>query len=248
MEAERPVRSASLRFRVILSLAFLAAVAVIVCMSVFRIRYVSVKGNYHISAEEVMALAGLDKGGLYFTVNEASVRRGIESNPYLELKSFQKSMPDSVTVTVRERTAAACVAFQNRRYILDTTGFVIEEAGDDTKVPIELKGVTVRDARPGETVTLSSQQHLNSYRTVAEELGVQGMLGRFRELNLTDVKNIYLVTVDGENGMVATLGTDSDIRAKLLTLGGVLQYMDMYSLNPGSLDVSVPGYCTYTPN
>ena len=48
--------------------------------------------------------------------------------------------------------------------------------------------------------------------------------------------------------LVATLGTDSDIRAKLLTLGGVLQYMDMYSLNPGSLDVSVPGYCTYTPN
>ena len=245
MDTERPAKSASLRFRLILSVVFLAAVAVIVYTTVFRIRYVSVKGNYHISAEEVMALAGLDKGGLYFSVNEASVRRGIESNRYLELVSLEKSMPDSVTIHVRERTAAARAIYQNRQYILDTKGFVVEEAATEQSVPIELKGITVRDARPGETVSLASQQQLSSYAEIAEELGIQNMLGSFSELNLTDLKNIYLVTADG---LVATLGTSENIRAKLLTLGGVLQYMTMYSLKPGSLDVSVPGYCTYSPN
>ena len=50
-----------------------------------------------------------------------------------------------------------------------------------------------------------------------------------------------------EEGFVANLGSGDEIRAKLLTLRGVLQYMQINGIRGGTLDVTVPGYCTYTP-
>ncbi len=222
-----------------------AAVAVIVCATVFQVRYVSVTGNYHISAEKVMNLAGLQNGGFFFAVNEDNVRKGVESNLYLILESLEKNPPDSVTIHVRERTEAAYLSYQNVNYLLDTQGFVLGIAADTAAVPLQLRGMTVRGVQVGNTVASGNQQQMTAFQEIAEELKTQNMLRSFSEINVTDVRNIYLVTLDNR---VAILGTCNDIRAKLLTLGGVMQYLSTYSLQPGSLDVSTPGYCTYTPN
>ena len=246
MEPVPQTKSMSAGWIAFLVIVLLSAVIVIVGVTVFQVRYVSVTGNYHVSADKVLSLAGLQNGGFFFAVNEDKVRKGVESNLYLVLESLEKNPPDSVTIHVRERTEAAYLSYQNANYLLDTQGFVLNRSGADAvPVPLQLRGMTVRSIQVGSTVVSGSSQQLIAFQTIAEELRIQNMLDLFSEINVTDVKNIYLVTVDNR---VATLGTCEDIRAKLLTLGGVMQYVSSYGLQPGSLDVSQPGYCTYTPN
>lgn len=234
----------NLKGRVILVLILAAAIIVTLNVTVFRLRYVSVTGNYHVPAENILSMAGLDRGGLYFFVSEDRVKKGIESNSHLEFIGLEKNPPDAVVIHIRERNPAAYITYQGRTYLLDTRGYVLDGQVNTAAYPLQLRGITVRDVRVGEEIQTAGQQQMNAFSAVAEELLVQGMLQQFVEINVTDAKNVFLVTSDG---FVATLGKPEDVRAKLLTLGGVMQYSATYGLKPGSLDASVPGYCTYTP-
>ncbi len=227
----------------LLTLLLVAAVCVTVAVTVFSIRHVSVRGNYRTPAEDILKLAGLDRGGNWLTVSEDRIRAGISSNRYLVFVSLERIFPDAVTITVRERTPVSYLSVQGRNYTLDEEGFVLEEYCNTAVTPLQLRGINAREVHAGAVVTAGNRQ-LEGYATIARELIEQSAVRQFTELNLTDLNNIYLITAEG---FVANLGTSDEIRAKLLTLRGVLQYMQANGIKGGTLDVTVPGYCTYTP-
>ena len=109
---------------------------------------------------------------------------------------------------------------------------------------INVTGMKVRHMEVGEEIQTVSASQMDAYRTVMAEIVLQNCGGTLSELNVSDVDNLYLVTVDG---CTVKLGTAEDIRGKLLTVRGVKRYLDENGYAPGALDATQPGYATYTP-
>ncbi len=229
-----------------LTVLLMAALAVILNETVFRIRQVEVEGLKTISAREVLAQCGLENGISYFSVREEEIRDGINRNRYLVYEGMEKTFPDRLTLHVREREKLACVNVHNAWYLMDENAFVLEKCGDEKETSgcIRVAGLNTREAKPGQVISYTNQLQMSACTAVLKELKVQSALDAFSEVNVADPSDVYLTSV---SGFVISLGKPEELRAKLLTARGVLEYMDLYHMQTGILDATVPGYATYTP-
>ncbi len=231
---------------VVLTLILLLAACALVNATLLQITTVTVIGNRQVSREQVIARSGLDGRVGYLNVSEESIARGINSDPYLVFERLEKEFPNRLIIYVRERTPAANLVMMSNQFILDEEGFVLEKTEEQNlgNGLINVTGMKVRHMEVGEEIQTVSASQMDAYRTVMAEIVLQNCGGTLSELNVSDVDNLYLVTVDG---CTVKLGTAEDIRGKLLTVRGVKRYLDENGYAPGALDATQPGYATYTP-
>ena len=102
----------------------------------------------------------------------------------------------------------------------------------------------VRDIRTGEKILFQTEDQLEALCAVLEELELQGALSAMSELNMYDLENIYLVTLDG---YTANIGTAEDARAKIGTVRAVVEELRRRGLRGGIIEATVPGQATYRP-
>ena len=231
--------------RLVLILVLLTAVLVILNETVFRIRSVRVEGNSKIPSGDIVTLAGLDGGVSYFFVNEERIAEGINSNRYLAFRKLEKTFPNRMTLFVTEKTPCCVLKTTNGMYLMDSEGMILEkvtEANADGWLAIT--GLTVREIRVGSAVGSTNPDQMKACSLILDEMLVQGVTALFSEINCSDPNRLFLTS---KEGYVISLGDSGDMRAKLLTIRGVLEYMQIYDMPPGSLDASVPGNITYTP-
>ena len=214
---------------VVLTLILLLAACALVNATLLQITTVTVIGNRQVSREQVIARSGLDG------------RVG-----YLMFERLEKEFPNRLIIYVRERTPAANLVMMSNQFILDEEGFVLEKTKEQNlgNGLINVTGMKVKHMEVGEEIQTVSASQMDAYRTVMAEIVLQNCGGTLSELNVSDVDNLYLVTVDG---CTVKLGTAEDIRGKLLTVRGVKRYLDENGYAPGALDATQPGYATYTP-
>ena len=231
-------------------LVLILAIAVILNESLLRIRQVTVSGNRTISAEQVIAYAGLNQSISYFAVNESKIKAGVENCQYLVYEGLEKRFPNSLTLFVREREIKVMVQEMNINYFLDEEGMVLERRNADEKETEDRTGLIVvtglkpRDMRVGRILTPGTAAHLEAYREVLKELALQGFSDQISELNVTDPENLYLVTTDG---YTAHLGDIGDLRAKIGTVRAVVAKLREMGLKGGMLEASIPAEVIYTP-
>ena len=230
---------------VVLTAIMIAALAVILNETLFRIRKVEVKGLQTISERDVLAQCGLENGIGYFAVREAELEAGVNRNRYLMYLGMEKIFPNRLILHVGERSSRACVTVQNQTYLMDENAFILERAdGEEATGYIRVTGLGVRDARVGEMLSFTNAQQNSAYTEIIKEMIVQDALATFTEMNLANPSDISLTSA---TGYLIGIGGPDEIRAKLLTVRGVLEYMNMYGLEKGSMDATIPGYVTFTP-
>ena len=240
------MKSRSTIRRMILLAILLIAVLVILNETVFRIHSVRVEGNSKIPTGDIVTLAGLDGGASYFFINEERIAEGINSNRYLVYRKLEKTFPNRLTLFVTEKTPCCVMKSTNGLYLMDREGMILEKIGEaDAAGWISVTGLTVREVRVGSIVVSSNPEQLKACTTILDEMLVQDVIGLFSEINCSDPNRLFLTS---REGYPISLGDAKDMRAKLLTIRGVLEYMRIYDMAPGSLDASVPGNITYTPD
>ncbi len=231
----------------LLTAALLLALAVILNETLFRIGNVEVEGLRTADRTALLEDCGLEKGISYFAVREDDIREGVRKNRYLIYQGMEKFFPNRLVIRVQEREICASITVQEKVYLMDETAFVLERAENTWEAAGRLKvsGFSVREARVGQAVSYTNALQLSAYSAVTKELIEQDALGEFTEMNLADPSDIYLTSA---SGFLVSLGGPEEIRAKLLTARGVLEYMRIYDMKKGTLDATVPGYATYMPD
>ena len=230
---------------IVLTAVMIAALAVILNETLFRIGKVEVEGLKNISEREVLAQCGLENGIGYFEVREEALRDGVNRNRYLVYQGMEKVFPNRLILRVAEREIRACITVQNQICLMDENAFILEKAdAGDAQGYIRITGLSVRDAKVGEALSFTNTLQISAYTAVMQELIVQDALDTFSEMNLANPSDVYLTSA---SGYLISLGKPEEIRAKLLTVRGVLEYMRLYDMPKGSMDASVPGYITFTP-
>ena len=96
--------------------AVLAALLVLACSQVFRVRGILIVGNRNLSKEDVIALSGVQEGDNLFSISDAELKKNMERNRCIEYLGhefdYRGTLSRSFRTTARLPSmlpAAACL-------------------------------------------------------------------------------------------------------------------------------------------
>ncbi len=227
--------------------AVLVLAAALTMSMLFRLDSVTVTGNGTISAEEVIRLSGIKTGMNTLALDARTVAKGVESNRYLKFVSLKRVNRNSVTINVREREPVAAVRYNGLVLTIDKRGMVLEESLESEVLPenlVDVVGLDLRRSERGRTVISNSPERLTFFTGMIIELKAMKLLNRVKELDLTDMDNLYLVTADG---FAVYLGTSENVHRKLRALSLTLDELSRRDVAEGTVDVSTPELPIYIP-
>lgn len=229
-------------------LAALLGVGAILYSTLFRLKYehVQVVGIVNRAPREVITLAGLAEGDNILLLDKEKIRDGINRDRYLIFQDMQRDYPDGLILKVYERIPRVNMQFMGVQYTLDGEGMVLEQT--QTLLPEEgllaVTGMEITKSVLGRLIACRQEAQLAAYQQVVGELVLQGAASQISELNLADMDNLYLISVDGYS---IRLGDAVDMRAKIGAMRAVIAYLHETGRMRGSIDVSTPVNPTYIP-
>jgi len=244
---DKRVRSKSRGLWAVFCILFvLVGVGIILYSTVFRLKRVQVLGTSYRTPKEVVAQAGIAEGDNILLLDEKLIREKINADRYLVFLDMQRDYPDGLILQVQERVPRVNIQSLGVQYTLDVEGMVLEQTQSLQlrEGMIAVTGLDITSIASGRYMTLRKDTQLTAYKKVLAELVLQETISQISELNLSNVDNLYLVSVDG---FTVRLGDVSDIQAKIGSMRTVLSYLHANNLSKGSIDVSDPVQPTYIP-
>lgn len=243
---ERPApRPGAGALRKLLLVVVIAAVAaVLVCGWVFKVRSIVVTGNVTVSAEEIRRLSGLEVGMSIMSIDDEEVMARIGRHRYLRC-TLVDVRSDQVIINVVERQPVALVKHNGMQLVLDNRGWVLDEymnSTQDFSGLIQVTGMDIRRATPGQAIRVGVDGQLEAYTELLIELKAMSSLGAVKELDMSSMDSIYLVTKDDYD---VRLGDETQIHEKLRALLVVRQAVWDMGYEKGAIDVSDPYEPTY---
>lgn len=244
---EMPHRPAKRGLYTLISVIVLLSIAAFFARNkLFVLKTVQIDSVSEISREEVLRLAGIDSNTSYYGISEKKIREGIESSYYLQYEGYEKIWPDTLILYVKERKPAVNVLSGGLQYVLADDGMVLKCLNTlqlDNSC-MKVSGLSIRDVRIGARIVCHTDEQLDAMIALLEELYLQGWRGEISELILSDLENIYLVTVDG---YTVNIGSAQELRAKIGTVRAVVYELRNRGLRGGLISATVPGEASYRP-
>lgn len=233
-------------------LAVLAALLVLACSQVFKVRGILVVGNRNISKEDVIALSGVQEGDNLLSLSDAELKKKLEKNWYIEYIGHEFDYRGTLTLHVNERMGMGVVNVFGLYYVVDSTGMVLECAGSvypDTVAGPKLNNLILDDnsrVTVGERLPVRDSGQLEAVQRVLTALDNTNMLGRVSLLDVKNLDNMYLMTTDGAR---IVLGDDAKLETKLLIAREVLAVREPLGTVKGAkIDVSSAKEAHYIPD
>ncbi|NJN68717.1 MAG: FtsQ-type POTRA domain-containing protein [Chloroflexaceae bacterium] len=206
----------------------------------FTVQHVRVEGNTLLSAEDIIALAGLEAMPIWF-IDSQQVMQRMQQNPYIEHVQVTMTLPDDLALRVTERRPDVYWKIGPVNYLVDGTGRVLEL----TSEPPGPEVLVIRDTTPHvlqphdqvdpDALTLA---HILSLR-LPEELGLApSALGWDYGLGM------YIET---DGGQTIVFGQSNNLDRKLTILHELLEtstpftYLDLRPSNPFYQNHQPPG-------
>lgn len=147
-------RRAQRRARRIGSLALaalaLAAVVALLVAPTFHVNRIEVSGNQRMTADQVVAAAGLQHPGSVFQVDPGQLQRRLTSSTWVRAASVSAQLPDLVRIHVDEwQPAAVYHAAAGPPWYLSAEAVVLGPAGADAAGLLEIDGPAQPAPRSG---------------------------------------------------------------------------------------------------
>lgn len=231
--------------RFLIVVLILSALVLVLRFQVFNIRNLYVKGLVNVPWQEVANAAGLNKGMFYYTVNEETIARNINSNRYLVFESMEKIFPNSLSVKVIERRPFAFFTHLGVGYVMAQDGIVLEETRD-LKIGdslIRVNGLMVWGQQGLGLLPVSTDPSQSENMAVLfSELELWGFDSQVSSIDIAQSLSISLLTKDG---YAVNLGGIDSMHAKIGTVASVVNQLRRSQLTGGIIEASLPGEATY---
>ena len=202
---------------------------------VFLIRNVEVVGAGDMPVVDVVRLSGIPLGGRLNAVDPVALEANVESTGRLAFVSVDRRLPNTIVLTVRQRTRDAITTLAGKLLVLDSDGCVVSagEAAPEDSLPyvLGLKASTYRIGRPID----APETRLYAMKSVLDALNTHNAAGYISEINLTHLSDIELIS---RKGMIISLGNADNMNNKIIWMVGTLMDLESRGETLGRLDVS----------
>src|SRR4051812_25968983 len=96
----------------------------------FAITHITIQGNHHLTADQVLAALPVHTGDNLFATNLGRVGRALHANPWVAGASLHRVLPHTIVIDIREHEPAA-VADLGGLYLVDAEGHAFKHADLD---------------------------------------------------------------------------------------------------------------------
>ncbi len=240
--APHPVRVLLGKWRVMLALFPVAVVAGVTYAAVqsplLTAQSFSVKGADTLDRQAVVDISGLKGRSLLdLPVEDAQAR--LRDIPQIRSVSISRTFPQTVTIKVVERKPAAYWSINNREYVVDAEGYVLNSGVPDSAAPRILEPDSNRVMGPGDRV------HPDA---VALALRLQEESPRILNQSLATIEYRQDVGVSAvfANGMRVTFGDERSYDYKISVLSALLDKLTAQGVAaPRTVDLRFGERVTY---
>jgi len=229
---------------VLLAIAVLAVVCGIVMNTVFVVRNVVIDGTVSVSDEELIRLAQVSLGESIWKVDAEELRQNLESDGRFAMEAVRIEHPNTVVLTVHQRTRDGMVLNGGRILVMDSEGYVIEACNT---MPADggtfVTGLTITSYRIGSRVS-SPENQLEAMDSVLSAIRNQGAGALVSELDVSDPLNLVATT---RTGIRVLLGDGDNMDKKILWMKSAVTDLESRGEIQGTLDVSSGAKADYMP-
>lgn len=106
--------------------------------SFFQVESITVKGSSRFSADEIVAMAGLDNKSNLVAVSQKKIETSLQATGWVRKVDVDKKWPNSITLVVSERKPVAMIQLDGLMSYVDSRGhvFALVAADDDLDYPV----------------------------------------------------------------------------------------------------------------
>lgn len=206
--------------------------------SLLVVEDIRVEGNLLLTDQQVVEAAGLQIGQSMLTLDLAAVRAGVNANHYLQFVSLYRDYPSTILLRVRENMPSALIRTMGMLVIIDSRGVVLNQTSQidlNLDVPF-VEGMDLKSVLVGRALTTQNPVQAQAMQAILGELETQQAMSEISELNMSDLDNLYLVTVDG---IQVLLGDTEGLMDKIAMMRATLpEVRNMGTLSGSVLDVT----------
>ncbi len=198
---------------ILITLALAAVTVAVLYFAVYRVRVILVdglvEGQSHIAPRDVVELSGikigdsilsLDEKKVAETLQSGAISRGKKNQTYysLEFRHLERTMPGTVTITVREREPCCWVDLRGIIYVMDKERMILWETESKAGTPVDLvqvKGLKDKnDSRGGQIMEIDSSEQKRIFADLFLELKVLKCMDMIQEVDLGNPASVTMTT------------------------------------------------------
>ncbi|MCY6370353.1 cell division protein FtsQ/DivIB [Clostridium ganghwense] len=226
--------------RYITIIIILISLAVTLCLklSYFNIKDIQISNNRNISSEEIKKLSQINLGENIFYLNLKKSRTSILSNPYILNVEIKRKLPNKINIHVEERTAVFYVNKDNKYWVIDKNGIVLEEKNSVNGMKLlKLIGYEGKQYKLGEVLDDSNQRKIKLINDITEL--IRNFKDGIPEPSIVDIKDLTDIKMYYGNMMVK-IGTSDKLQEKINKAINILLDNKLID-KKGYIDVSFKG-------
>lgn len=213
-------------------------ITVLCLLHIFRVKTVYVEGNVHYTSNEIkdMVMTGkLGDNSIYLSIKYKN--QTIEDIPFISALSVKILSPDTIKITVYEKSLAGCVEHLGEYVYFDRDGVVVECSASTTKgVPL-VTGLSFDSVILYETLPVTNKEVFQTILTISQLYEKYEMEAEL--IQFTSGGNIIVYT----GNIKASMGKGDNIDDKVMTLASI-----MPKLSDQSGTVKLENYTKDTKN
>lgn len=191
---------------------------------IFNVTSIEVNGNNKISSESIISLSGLKVGQNIFNFRTSNIVDNIKQNAYVESVQINRSLPDTIKITVEERVTTFMMSFGNAYVYINNQGYLLEITSEKGKYPLLIGYETPEeDIQEGNRLCTNDLEKLSDILRIMEAAssGESKIRDLITEIDMTDSSD-YVLRLDSEKKTVH-LGDISNLSTKILWINEFLK-------------------------
>lgn len=212
----------------------ITALIILAFSPLFNIKEIKVKGNLRLTENSIVKESGIEIGQNILRLNKNTIKDDLFNLPYIEDISIRRNWPDTIIISVVEKSEIAKVVTFGATIALDEDGQVLEAYSDNSALDVPLiDNIEIFNYGINKTLETSDNEKVNNLLEVLKIFEKNDMLKIVKKIDKED--GIIIYTKDGH---IANLGDMNDLDYKIKRLKAVTQretsdkyYFDISNLN-----------------
>ena len=213
--------------------------------SLFNVIEVEVKGNKDLKKSQIINEEDLIDNKNIFTYNLKSIKKDIESNPYIKSADVSIKLPNKIVINVEEVKVVGLLSNSNEHCYIDVDGNLVEKINDlsenNDKIIISTK-FSIEDANKIKFKNDGDKKNILNLLSSIED---ESLSVKIRKIEYKDDSNINLITKDGT---IFLMSKDDNIKYNISRTSKILLDLQSKNIKSGIVDLTYNNYALYRPS
>lgn len=219
---EKRFRIIKIFLKILMLIAIIIGIILFLFISpIFNIKNINVQGNKKVQSEEISSLSKLKLEENIFRFSSKEIEKNVKENAYIDTVEVKRKIPNTVEITVSERTAKYQLEYGNAFVYIDVNGNILEISDQNANLPI-IRGYLTKqeDIKAGNKLVDEDCNKLISVEKFLKAAQSNQIYDIITYVNISNNKN-YIMELPSK-GKIAYLGDDTNVNDKMLILKEII--------------------------